>query len=125
MRPPSLPVRPGVAWLPLLRRGLARVNVLMFATVSAKWGTDKFQCHGNSVVRFGSGAAAAARPWRRPAAAVSAGSGPARGNPERSAAGRRAAAQLPGTGPGAGHLPRPGAGVLQPVAVRGLPDQPD
>src|SRR5215471_14737555 len=97
----------------------------MPATVDPKWGTDKFQCHGDSVVRFGPGALAAARPRQRPAAAVPAGGRPARGNPQRPAARRRAAALVPGTGPGAWHLPRPGAGVLRPVAVRGLPDQPD
>src|ERR1041384_6133860 len=112
MRPPGLLVLPGAPSMLLLRRGLAEINVLMSTTLNPKWSTDKVQCHGDSVVRFGPGAAAAARPRQRPAAAVPAGRGPARGNPEWPAARRRAAALIPGAGPGAGHLPRPGAGLL-------------
>src|SRR5215471_1869355 len=106
----------------------------MPATVDPKWGTDKFQCHGDSVVRFGPGAAAAARPRQRPAAAVPAGGGPARGNPEWPAARRRAAALIPGTDQpdrlgdagGGGGVPGSGGaagapGAAAAAADRGLP----
>src|ERR1700685_4000354 len=51
----------------------ACVEVLMLVTVEPKWSTDKVQYHGDSVVRFGSGAAAAARPGPRRGAALPAG----------------------------------------------------
>src|SRR6516225_9991048 len=104
MRRPGAPVRPGAPSRVVLDRGCACVNVLISATVRSEWATDKFQCHGDSVVRFGPGTAAAARPRQWPAAAVPAGSGPARGDTKRPAARRRAAALTPGAAPGAGHL---------------------
>src|SRR5215831_15022281 len=95
---------PSVCWLgPGCR---VWVIVLMYVTVRAKWSTDKVQFDGYSVVRFGTGAAAPARPGARPAA------------------GRRAAAVVAGARPRARRFPWPGAGVLQPAAGRGLPDQP-
>src|SRR5262249_35440106 len=124
MRARGVPVRPCVPVRLLLRCGFAYVNVLISATVGPKWSTGKVQCHDDSVVRFGPGAAAPARPWQRQAAAIPAGSGPARADRGGPAARRRAAALTPGPGPGAGPLPRPGAGVLPPAAVRGLPAQP-
>src|SRR5207342_573428 len=100
------------------------VIVLMYVTVGAKWSTGKVQFHGYSVVRCGTGAAAPARPRARPAAPVAARGRAPRRDQERPAAGRRAAAVIAGARPRAWHFPRPGAGVLQPAAGRGLPDQP-
>src|SRR4030088_150123 len=74
--------------------GSTCVNVLILETVWAAGPTDKVQCCGDSVVRFGPGAAAAARPRQRSAAALAARGGPARGHPERPAARRRAAAVI-------------------------------
>src|SRR6266487_682226 len=76
------------------------------------------------MVRFGTGAAAPARPRPWSAAPVAAGGRAPRRDQERQAAKRRAAAVIPRTRPRPWHLPRPGAGVLQPAAGRGLPDQP-
>src|SRR5215471_14350607 len=90
----------GAGGLPLPPRlGLVCVKVLMSATVRAKWSTDKVQFHGDSVVRFGPGPTAVARPRPRRAAAFPAGNGPPRGDPGRPAAGWRAAAVIPGTRP--------------------------
>src|SRR5580704_7067470 len=93
-----LMIRPPVVLPSVSRLGAVRVNALMLVTVRSEWSADKFQYHGDSVVRFGSGAAAATRPRQRAAAALPAGSGPARGNPERPAEQRRAAAVIAGTG---------------------------
>src|SRR5215469_15959637 len=117
-------MRPRGAAAPVSRPGSRCVMVLMLMTVCAKWNTGKVQFYDYSVVRFGSGAAAAAGPRQRSAAAFPAGDRPARGHPEPQAARRRAAAVLPGAGPRAGRVPGTGAGVLQPAALRGLPDQP-
>ena len=51
------------------RLGAVRVDVLMLVNVKSKRAADKLQSRGDSVVRFGPGAAAATRPWQRPATA--------------------------------------------------------
>src|SRR5215469_18342318 len=75
------------------------VIVRMYVTVWAKWNTDKVQFHGYSVVRFGAGAAAPARPRARPAAPVAARGRAPRRDQGRPAAGRRAAAVIAGARP--------------------------
>src|SRR5215467_3962017 len=65
--------------------GSVDVDVLITATVRAKWITDKVQSYGDPVVRFEPGAACAARPRQRAGPANPAGSGTARRDPKRPA----------------------------------------
>src|SRR6185312_2839334 len=80
--------------------------------------------HGDPVVRPGTGTAPAARPGQRPAAPVPARDRTPRRDQGRQAPARGAAALVPRVRARAGGVPRPGAGVLRPAAVRGVPGQP-
>src|SRR5260370_35496105 len=78
------------------------VKELMLLTIRSKRNTDKFQCHGDSEVRFGTRAAAAARPRWRSAPPRPAGRPHPAGNPERPGSWRRSVAASPGADPGLG-----------------------
>ena len=94
------------------------------SNLAAGRSTGKIQSRVDRVDRFGSGAAAAARPHAAGALGLPAGAGAPRGDPIGPAGDGRAAALLAGVGRRARRLPRAGAGLLRPAAGRGLPDHP-